>query len=535
VRSTSVAGAARAAITGGDFLGGGIVRGRYCDFVRLGSATVPALEFSPTGMTEFVLENMAFDGGGALRTRYTVGSDAAFTLKNTTFRGTLGEYSAELSFYTAPATGRARLIEGNVFDLRVRLYPARRVAIVGNIFGDTFWISPDDVNEGWASFVGNLVRNRTMSESILAADSVDNYWLTDPAPGVVDYNPHFVQALTWRSSVIDGDIFEYTGTDDNGDCIGLANPPTPATLTIRRCLILPNGAGSTSGTLFSALGGPNATINAEHNTYIAGVQGTSVGETYPGHRGLVSSFKSNIAWDSSARGFLIYDSGPNEAVVDLVAAADADYNTSFKTLGDYSDLEFSVGSPGIHDVNVDPEFVDPTRDIAAWDKSLGGPGTAAHAFTQLAKRNDGAGFDSRYTTTNLRSYVRAGFRPRNARLAGAGHDGQTIGAVAFELSATPTPTPEPTATPGGPTTTVLKRPTVKVRGRTATVTLPVTAASGRYRLELATKGRSTKITQTTRTRIVYRNLRRATYRVRYSFVGGTRKSPVATFKVTVAG
>jgi hypothetical protein len=117
------------------------------------------------------------------------------------------------------------------------------------------------------------------------------------------------------------------------------------------------------------------------------------------------------------------------------------------------------------------------------------------------------------------------------RLAGAAHDGQTIGAVAFDVSTTPIPTPEATPTPGGPIATVLKRPTVKVRGRTATVTLPVAAASARYRLELATKGRPTKVTQTTRTRVIYRNLRRATYRIRYSLVGGSRKSPVATFRI----
>lgn len=525
IRSTATNGAAPAALTGGDFLGAGIIRGGFCDFTRLGDGVTPAVLTSPTGTAVFSLTNVSFNGGGELRTRYTVGSDASFTLKNSSFKNTISEVSAEVNFYTAPSAGKVRIVEGNVFDKPINFFASRRAIINDNIFLNAYAVSPDDVNEGWDVFDRNFVYNRTTFEKIVAGDSTNNYWLIDPAPTVPDYNPHFIQALTWRSSLIDGDIFEYTGTDDNGDCIGVANPPTPQTLTIRNSIVLPNRAGSTSGTLFSALGGPNAFIVAEHNTYIAGIQGTSVGETYPGHTGMVKSFKSNIGWDTRPRGFLMYDSGPNEAVVDLVAAAALDYNTGYKLIKNYADLEFSVGTPGVHDKNVDPQFVEPTRDVAAWDKALGGPGTVAHAVAALAKRNDPSGFNPAYTVANLRLYIREGFRPRNSQLATAGHDGKTIGAVSSVAVAAPTPTPNP------PSKRSLAKPRVKVKRTTVTVTIGLGAARARYIVEVSRGRKIVRTVKTSKRTVIMKKFARATYRVRYSIVGDSLRSPYAQFRV----
>ncbi|MFM1848241.1 MAG: hypothetical protein RL417_1715 [Pseudomonadota bacterium] len=529
VRSVGTNNGAAASITGGDFLGAGIVQGAFCDLTRIGDAANPAILAAVTGASEFSLTNVSFNGGGELRTRYAVSAEASFTLKNTTFKSTQSPISAEVNLYAAPATGKARIVEGNVFDKPINFFASRRAIITDNVFLNAYAVSPDDVNEGWDIFDRNFILNRTTAEKILAADSTNNYWLTDLPAGTLDYNPHFVQALTWRSSLIDGDIFEYTGDDENGDCIGVANPTAPKTLTIRNCIVLPNGAGSTSGTLFSALGGPNAFISAEHNTYIAGIQGTSVGETYPGHTGMVTSFKSNIAWDTAPRGYVMYDSGPNETVPDLVGASALDYNTGYKLIGNYADLEFSVGTPGIHDVNVDPQFVDPARDIAAWDKSLGGPGTAAHAVGELAKRNDPSGFNPNYTVERLRLYVREGFRPRNTRLLTAAHDGKTIGAVAAISVVTPVPTPSPTpGVSGGPR---LTKPKVSVKGRRVTVTVPLIAASKRFTIEFSKRGRIMKTVRTTRRTVVVKRLGAAIYKVRYRVSGIARKSPYARFRV----
>ena len=458
--SASTNGAAPGAITDSSLPGGGLVTGSYCDLRRIGDAQYNALSIAATGASFFSLSNVTFDSCGLLATTFSVGSDAAFVLRNTTFRNSQASAAVMLNFYNAKSLSGTRILDGNVFDKTVLLYPPRAVEISNNIFYSRFQVSSDDVGEGWASFRGNFVRNPSPLEVILAGDSTDNYWLTD-VPRAQDYNPHFVQALTWRGMTIDGDIFEYTGTDDNGDCISLANPPAAAALTIRRCIALPNGGVSTSGTLFSALGGPNASVSAEHNTWFTGPEGAAVGETYPGYPGMVRSFKSNLGWDDTPRGWLLYDSGINDPVPDLVSAANADFNCGYNVRANYAGLEFTSGAPGEHDVNVNPEFVDPRRNLAAWDLSLGGPGTVTHAVEQLLLKND-AGVTAGYTTQALAAYIRGGFAPTNVTLAAAAHDGGTIGAVRYVGAATPTPIPTATPTPtptSVPTATVTPKPT----------------------------------------------------------------------------
>ena len=119
----------------------------------------------------------------------------------------------------------------------------------------------------------------------------------------------------------------------------------------------------------------------------------------------------------------------------MVASGDIDFNCGFNLLAGsnlkgYNNLEFSSGAPGANDVDVDPAFRDRTRDLASWDASLGGPGTAANAVAELQKRND-ADFNSEYTVSNLLTYVRDGFAPTATQLRGADQNAGTIGAVEF--------------------------------------------------------------------------------------------------------
>ncbi len=86
---------------------------------------------------------------------------------------------------------------------------------------------------------------------------------------------------------------------------------------------------------------------------------------------------------------------------------------------------------GGNDLNLDPQFVDKTRNLAAWDSALGGAGTAANAVAELLKLNGyGGTYDSNYAVTDLLAYIRAGFTPQNSALAGAASDSGDIGAVA---------------------------------------------------------------------------------------------------------
>gem|GEM_PF-7006493 len=74
-----------------------------------------------------------------------------------------------------------------------------------------------------------------------------------------------------------------------------------------------------------------------------------------------------------------------------------------------------------------PRFFDPSRNLAAWDRSLGGPGTAEHAIQELKKRNDDTGFDSRYTVEWLTAWIARGYAVTDAQALG--DDGLPMGAA----------------------------------------------------------------------------------------------------------
>jgi hypothetical protein len=111
-------------------------------------------------------------------------------------------------------------------------------------------------------------------------------------------------------------------------------------------------------------------------------------------------------------------------------------------------------APGANDIKLGsisdartqgPMFLDPSRRLEAWDASLGGPGTVAHALAQLqvAYNPSSPAYDSRYTTAALIAWVRAGFAPTDTALKGAAHDGTDIGAIPVHPTVTILPPPGP--------------------------------------------------------------------------------------------
>ena len=72
-----------------------------------------------------------------------------------------------------------------------------------------------------------------------------------------------------------------------------------------------------------------------------------------------------------------------------------------------------------------PRLRDPQRNLAKWDASLGGPGTAANAIAELFKRNDDSGFNPAYDVVGLTNYVAEGFKTDQPRARG--NDGRPMG------------------------------------------------------------------------------------------------------------
>jgi hypothetical protein len=122
-----------------------------------------------------------------------------------------------------------------------------------------------------------------------------------------------------------------------------------------------------------------------------------------------------------------------------VSPANADYNCGYNLAAGEADCGAGygvgyaapmTGCPGTNDIDEDPAFVDPTRNIATWDASLGGPGTLANAVAELRKLNTPS-HNANYTVAALLAWVKAGFAPTNVNLQNAGHDNVTIGAVEY--------------------------------------------------------------------------------------------------------
>lgn len=420
----------------------GLLDAQYCDFTRIGDATNPAISFraNSDGSDSFAslqrLVNCIFDACGDVYSDQAAGAHAKITIQNCTWKNSVGTYNLNFSCYNDKlGTTSVRLVDGCVFDKQVFFQAPRDVTITNNLFNLGWLTTSTDVAEGWAGFNYNFIRAINGTDTFIANGSMlDCFFLFNDSAAT---NPHFLQVASTAATpiTVDGVFFEFDGSDPNGDCILIGTPAGARTVNIQNCIVLPNSGNDDSGTLVSALGNANITMAINKNTFIAGsAGGVAVGETYTGHAGMLSSFKNNLAWDTSARGYKLFDSGTNDSVSNLVTSANANYNGGYNLLAGsnlkgYNNLEFSSGSPGANDVTGDPQFVDSTRDLAKWSTSLGGLGTVASALTELKKRNDASGYNNSYTVPNLIAYIRAGFTPQNSIYDNTGESGVDIGAV----------------------------------------------------------------------------------------------------------
>src|SRR5258705_4107013 len=338
-------------------------------------------------------------------------------------------------FSTNTKTGGLRLLTDCVLDIVADLN-CKNITIGGTTQGNLFMAGyTGTVTASYDLWEGNLVRDVGPTGYDVFGNVKNDYWLKD---GNID-NPHYFQFGDIPDPTCDGVIFELSGgSASNGDICTIPVPATARIYTYKNCLCLPNDPGGESGDFVSALGNANCTIVIQHNTYCTSNQvsnGAKFGETYNAHTGMCTIFKNNIAWHLTNGGhkFTNTNGAPNNNVV---SPANADYNAGWNlqagSQGKGYNTPMTGGSPGVHNIDGDPQFVDSNRDIRTWDGSLGGPSTVAHALAELGKRNDAAGYNSAYTIAALWNYVRVGFKPQKEALRNAGSDGITIGAVEMD-------------------------------------------------------------------------------------------------------
>lgn len=409
----------------------------YCDFLRVGDASNPLFDFylGNTSLAELTLDNCTFDACGVITSASAPAANADISVTNCSFKNSAGTKPLVLPGFTNAGT---KTVSGCVFGKSMD-------------FGQGAWVVTDNLFlEGyvatagtkWGTSSGNFVRKTSQPTLNVYGDLTNEFWYKD---GAIT-NPHLLTYGVTTGLTIDGCIFSHSNANGTGDATQPGAPSGARTYTVKNCILLADDDNEVQpGKLQGCGGNANVTIINEHNTYIstnAGETGSGYGETYSGHDGIVS-IKSCLAWspNSGEASIGIRQAGSVQQSDDTKWDYNAVWNPRTGTDGTgYNSLSagtiFSAGAPGANDVLItaDP-FVDRTRNLPTWDAALGGPGTAANALTELAKRNDASGYDSNYSIAALVTWVKDGFKVTDAALENAGHDAVTIGAMPYQASA----------------------------------------------------------------------------------------------------
>ena len=293
---------------------------------------------------------------------------------------------------------------------------------------------------------------RAGSATNLLASLTENYYLY-----ITGDNPHGLASKALRSDAILRNYwFEPThrAVSDPGDAVLTDGPQfwanryqiDPPTLLVEHSGVVAEADNSGSlPTLMTFNNSEGIRVRLEHNVaavnpYHAAIALDENGST-PTGTGL--SFKNNVLFSTTA-GIAIGGAGRRRSVEHAETFLDVDYNLYFGLQREGQGGQFGShdallrSDADVHSLTIDPQFVDTSRDLAHWDLSLGGPGTAEHAIAEMKKRNDDSGFNPAYTVENLIEYVATGFTSSN-ELA-VGDDGYVLGPALYSVT-TPRPPP----------------------------------------------------------------------------------------------
>jgi hypothetical protein len=424
---------------GVDYLMGGIVQADYCDFSDLGSASQDAIQpyCSSAAGKQFWVKNCTFTDCGSINLTYTLNlaADINFEIEDCKFTGGLGSYDAYIP--GSNRTSGTRSIQRNYFGKSIYL-SAGGFTVKDNYFNGKFYTSGAD---SWAEFSGNLVVDDAADVAIILRGSVSNcYWLENHT----NVNPHGLQPFgTDVNQSVTNCVFEHTGTNNPGEgdhIVCNTNPTSARTLTVTGNILLPNAAGHSSGALLSMGGGANLTAVVEHNTYYAESSGVSYGETYAGHVGMISKFRSNLAHGPGSLGYKLAQINSAGTPTDTVDPDFVNYNAGYGLAagtegGGYEKAAASAamftGTRGVdwaaNDLSSNPSFADSTRDLGSWGQvNESTDGSVAAALAVLAADPSKVG--------GMITWVRNGFKVTNAAYATAGHDSTPPGAMEYQAA-----------------------------------------------------------------------------------------------------
>lgn len=469
---------------------GGYLYARYCDFTRLGTATIPALTVeSILADSCFDLAECVFDTCGELGRNAShfgvAASGAVCSLVNVTWKNSLGAHCTDLP---AGSTDVSFVIKGCISDKNVR----------GRF---SYWTVGGPGSDDWCLFSGIsgidsvgaiypysnlfqsiLKRNTTEANEFICPGTLqDCYILNDLDPTPSNAHPCFLNGSAPHDVL--RCIFETVKNDPNCDILLFPGSAViSGTWNAKFNIVLPDSTNAASGT-WTFYGGDGGTYVIEHNTIhlggdiAGGPGGVQVGESYGGHTSMIV-YRSNILRDVPGRILdYAYNISPINfaaTVVDIINPSDYGPNAVLNAgTGTHNQLngvadqtrygfEYTKWStatpPAASAIATEPAWVwqnlslDRTElGIAGWAGSLGSTGTKRQridsAIAELSKKNDVSGYDARYNLFALMTWIRNLHRPTNSAYASATYSGDTatldaagntlngtIGAMAYQAA-----------------------------------------------------------------------------------------------------
>lgn len=429
--------------------GSGQIKASFASIDGVGIGTSPGFYFYPS------IAGLNFEFNDCLITNCTKFStysnfhaDSGYAFRRTSFLDPYSTISIEMRIVNARNTGR-RLMEDCIVEGTAQFGDCQDLEHYRNSFaGTTEAIPVGAITVGAIGgiaedcFYYNRAQTSVKSTMFSSGSVLRTLTLREDTGGDDD---HFKIPVAGSSPLlIDGIVDEYSGTSDHGELFVLSAstiPGTPASITAKNILNLPNAADLPSQNIFAMINGSNA-----YNLTVRGVTTKNNGSgrggscvvyiEMPTTTGAVDNVHNVtgviISGDAAGSGYIVGGTDPGYAHLVPNYFGTIDYNCRWNCAADPydpSDSFFST-TPGQHDVFVDPDFVDDSRDFLAWAKSIDPAITSwAEAWQRIRKRNDDSGYDSRFDPINAYAWIRAGWAPTNMALLTAGYDGGYIGAV----------------------------------------------------------------------------------------------------------
>jgi hypothetical protein len=414
----------------------------YCDFTRHASFSTDGWKMgSGAG---FSVTRCTFTSCGFMQLNSTSTNQDFFFNYNTFINS--GANSLKLFLNAVPTTSNPRECIGNSFDAAFT-YASYGVTGRDNYFGG----GVDGVaDHPWGSLRHNCIVGTRMDGQLLEGVIERNYFTSSTNP-----NPHFVEArANSSSSIFSQNIIEShdADTSDFGDILLLVNDrfTSPFKWIVKNNIALRNSFAPTgTGTLITLYATGSTDVVSEHLHNTVNVDNPAAG-AYPrrsafatseaGNSGAgnIAKLKSNLVWGTSAGQGYLAERVNNFSQLDVITAANADYNWTHNLSAGNNQRYYhdqSSGAPlwsagdavaaGVdtHQGTGDPQFFDRNRNIAQWAQDRGYGATYADGLAAIKAVPT--------RTADLVAYVFQGFRPGNFDLRNAAHDGGCPGAANF--------------------------------------------------------------------------------------------------------